>query len=272
MTSYRKVAMILDLMLDSSNIDMIGGETICKAGKIVAKNHENIYGNTVVPRFRERNLRNNFDLGDGPERAKGTVLVPSTPFPKSGNDCTILINRGFGPRINLLLSFRSIELCTNEWKRRKTALEQVIIQQPNNLRMNKATSSKFHELPLSERDAKHLYTMRMGWVTNRYMSYIGPRGYTFAIADIYVTVYLKHLLIPEYLFQLPEFLKTLDALYSWSCHQMRLEEMVLSAAITKEGNELFPNFNADNTDDEVGSPNVYITSSETKGQFEASTI
>lgn len=66
---------------------------------------------------------------------------------------------------------------------------------------------------------------------------------------------------------MPEFLETLEALYSWSCHQIRLEEIVLPAAITKKGNELFSDINANNTDDEnneVGSPNVYLTSTKTK--------
>ncbi|KAG2207297.1 hypothetical protein INT46_004393 [Mucor plumbeus] len=203
MTSYRKVAMILDLMLNNSSIDLIDGETTCKASKVVAKDHENIYGDTIP------------------------------------------LNRGFGRRIDLLLSSKNIELSTNEWKRKKTAHEQLITQQTKNIRMNKAILSKLHELPLLERDAKHLYTMSMDWV--------GPKGYTFAvkkIADIYVAVYLKPLSMPEYLFQLPDFIATLDALYSWSCHQIQLEEVVLPAAITKEGNELFFDINANNTDDE----------------------
>ncbi|KAI8643564.1 hypothetical protein BD408DRAFT_342326, partial [Parasitella parasitica] len=122
MTSYRKVAMILDLMLNNSSIDMVDGETTCKASKIIAKNHENIYGDTIP------------------------------------------LNRGFGRRIDLLLSSKNIELSTNEWKRKKIALEQVITQQTKNIRMNKAILSKLHELPLLERDAKHLYTTSMDWV------------------------------------------------------------------------------------------------------------
>ncbi|CEP09524.1 hypothetical protein [Parasitella parasitica] len=220
LTSYRKVAMILDLMLKNSSIDIVDGETTCKASKTVAKNHENIYGDTIP------------------------------------------LNRGFGRRIDLLLSSKNIELSTNEWKRKKIALEQLITQQTKNIRMNKAILSELHKLPVQERDAKHLYTMSMDWV--------GSKGYVFAIkkiADIYVAVYLKPLSMPDYLFQLPEFLETLDALYSWSCHQIRLEEIILPAAITKERDELFSDINANNTDDEnneVGSPNVYLTPTKTK--------
>ncbi|KAG2198819.1 hypothetical protein INT47_000735 [Mucor saturninus] len=86
MTSYRKVAMILDLIFGNSGIDLVDGETTCKASKVIAKNHESIYGDTIP------------------------------------------LNRGFGRRIDLLLSSRNIELSTNEWKRKKATSEQMFNQ------------------------------------------------------------------------------------------------------------------------------------------------
>ncbi|KAG2198818.1 hypothetical protein INT47_000734 [Mucor saturninus] len=86
--------------------------------------------------------------------------------------------------------------------------------------MNKAILTKLHKLPFLERDAKPLHTMSMDWVV--------PKGYVFAIkkiAKIYVAVYLKPLSMPDYLFQLPDFVDTLDTLYSWSHHQVNLEEI-----------------------------------------------
>ncbi|KAG2207383.1 hypothetical protein INT47_006858 [Mucor saturninus] len=71
---------------------------------------------------------------------------------------------------------------------------------------------------------------------------LDPKGYVFAIkkiAKIYVAVYLKPLSMPDYLFQLPDFVDTLDTLYSWSHHQVNLEEIVIPAAITHEGNDVF---------------------------------
>ncbi|KAI8883691.1 hypothetical protein K501DRAFT_183871 [Backusella circina FSU 941] len=124
-TSYRKVAMILDLIFNNSNIDLIDGETTCKASKIIAKNHENTYGNTIP------------------------------------------LNRGLRRHIDILLSSKNIDLPTN--------------------------------------------------TSNTYMSYISPKEYVFAvkkISDNCVAVYLKPISRPECLFQLPDFLETLDALYS----------------------------------------------------------
>ncbi|KAI8637360.1 hypothetical protein BD408DRAFT_424641 [Parasitella parasitica] len=142
---------------------------------------------------------------------------------------TIPPGRGFGRRIDLLLSSKNVELSTNEWKCKKVSPDQLITQQTNSIRMNKAILSKLHRLPYQEGDLEK-------------MSYIGPKGYMFAVkkvADIHVAVRLKTLLMPEYLFQLPDFPNTLDALYSWSCHQIQLEEIVLPAAITEEQTELF---------------------------------
>jgi hypothetical protein len=76
----------------------------------------------------------------------------------------IPLNRGFGRRIDLLLSTRNIELSTNEWKRKKVTQEQCLIQQIKNIRMNKAILSKLLELPLSENDSKNVYTLGMDWV------------------------------------------------------------------------------------------------------------
>ncbi|KAI8378879.1 hypothetical protein EDC96DRAFT_561634 [Choanephora cucurbitarum] len=45
---------------------------------------------TVIPQFRERKIRNDFDLGNGLEGTEGTVSREPRLFPKSGNDCTDL--------------------------------------------------------------------------------------------------------------------------------------------------------------------------------------
>lgn len=71
---------------------------------------------------------------------------------------TIPLNKGFGRRIDLLLSTHNAELSTNEWKRKKVSPEQCLIQQTKNIRMNKAILSKLHELPFSEsEDNNSLY-------------------------------------------------------------------------------------------------------------------
>lgn len=78
---------------------------------------------------------------------------------------TIPLNKGFGRRIDLLLSTHNAELSTNEWKRKKVSPEQCLIQQIKNIRMNKAILSKLHELPFSEsEDNNSLYTLSMDWI------------------------------------------------------------------------------------------------------------
>ncbi|CAO3646841.1 unnamed protein product [Mucor hiemalis] len=215
LTSYRKVATILDMLFKNSGINLLDGETTCKASKSIARNQENIYGDTIP------------------------------------------LNRGFGRRIDLLLSSKGIELSTNEWKRKKTTHDILITQQTKNIRMNKAILTKLHELPIEERSLQNTYTMSMDWV--------GSKGYTFAVKkvdDIYIALSLKTISMPIYLFQLPEFVNTLDTLYSWSHHQVKLQEVVLPAAIAKEDEDLFSEVTANNIADEgnvLGSPNVYLT-------------
>ncbi|KAI9478680.1 MAG: hypothetical protein EXX96DRAFT_609148 [Benjaminiella poitrasii] len=119
LTCYRKVAFILDILLKDLSLNLLDGETICKASKSIAKDYEDIYGNSIP------------------------------------------LNRGFGRRIDLILSARNIELSTNEWKRGKATQEQCLIQQAKNIRMNKAILSRLLDLPLPENDSKNVYTLGM---------------------------------------------------------------------------------------------------------------
>ncbi|KAG2199648.1 hypothetical protein INT47_005173 [Mucor saturninus] len=221
LTCYRKVAFILDILLKDSNLNLLDGETTCKASKSIAKDHENIYGNSIP------------------------------------------LNRGFGRRIDLLLSTRNIELSTNEWKRKKVTQEQCLIQQAKNIRMNKAILSKLLELPLSENDSKNVYTLGMDWV--------GPRGYMFAVKkinNIYVAKHTNNISIPEYLHQLPSFLATLKNLYIWKNHHTKLQDTILTGVIAKEDDDFFLSI-ASGTDDAGSaskglSPNIYLTPTKAK--------
>lgn len=65
---------------------------------------------------------------------------------------SIPLNRGFGRRIDLLLSTRDIEISTNEWKKKKVSKETCYVQQAKNIRMNKAILSKLIQLPLASKN------------------------------------------------------------------------------------------------------------------------
>ncbi|KAI9022766.1 hypothetical protein CLU79DRAFT_143375 [Phycomyces nitens] len=221
LTCYRKVASILDILLKDLNLNLLDGETTCKASKSIAKDHENIYGNNIP------------------------------------------LNRGFGRRIDLLLSTRNIELSTNKWKQKKVTQEQCLTQQAKNIRMNKAILSRLLELPLSENDSENIYTLGMDWV--------GPRGYMFAIKkinNIYIAKHINNLSIPEYLHQLPSFISTLKNLYIWKNHHTKLQDTILPGVLAKEENDFF--FSISSGTDDAGraskelSPNIYLTPTKAK--------
>ncbi|KAG1091080.1 hypothetical protein G6F42_019522 [Rhizopus arrhizus] len=212
---------LLDILLKDLNSNLLDGETTCRASKSIAKDHENIYGNSIP------------------------------------------LNRGFGRRIDLLLSTRNIELSTNEWKRKKVTQEQCLIQQAKNIRMNKAILSRLLELPLSENDSKNVYTLGMDWV--------GPRGYMFAVKkinNIHIAKHTNNLSIPEYLHQLPSFIATLKNLYIWKNHHTKLQDTILTGVIAKEDDDFLLSI-ASGTDDTGSaskelSPNIYLTPTKAK--------
>ncbi|CEP09301.1 hypothetical protein [Parasitella parasitica] len=47
LAAYRKIAKILDEILDGTMRDMLDGESICKASESIAKVHEKLYGSTI---------------------------------------------------------------------------------------------------------------------------------------------------------------------------------------------------------------------------------
>ncbi|KAI7895015.1 uncharacterized protein EV154DRAFT_576006 [Mucor mucedo] len=164
--------------------------------------------------------------------SRGTTCKASKDIAKTQEEVfgdTIPLNKGFGRRIDLLLSTHNLELSTNEWKRKKkVSPEQCLIQQTKNIRMNKAILSKLHELPFSEsEDNNSLYTLSLYW--------IGYQGYMFGVEkkdNIYVATHIRNLSMPEYLSQFPNLVHILDALYCWSNRHNNLEDILLPALIT----------------------------------------
>ncbi|CEP11566.1 hypothetical protein [Parasitella parasitica] len=56
LTCYRKVASILDIPLKDLNLNLLDGDTTCKANKSIAKDYKNIYGNYIPLKGRRINL------------------------------------------------------------------------------------------------------------------------------------------------------------------------------------------------------------------------
>lgn len=83
--------------------------------------------------------------------------------------------------------------------------------------------------------------------------------------NVYIASHSYALLMPEYLFQFPDFVKTLDALYSWKRHHIKLEDILLPAVISLERNSFFSSFNTSNDGDKLNSsPNTYFTPTKSK--------
>lgn len=77
--------------------------------------------------------------------------------------------------------------------------------------------------------------------------------------NIYVAAHIRSLSMPEYLFQFPSLVHTLDALYCWSNHHYNLEDILLPALITKRRNSFFSQFDTEDVNDVNTSPNTYLT-------------
>lgn len=85
------------------------------------------------------------------------------------------------------------------------------------------------------------------------------------MGDIYVATHIRTLSMPEYLFQFPNLLNTLDALYCWSNYHNNVEDILLPAIITKQKNNFFSQF--DTIDDAINvntSPNTFLTPAKSK--------
>lgn len=167
---------------------------------------------------------------------------------------SIPLNRGFGRRIDLILSAQNEELSTSEWKRLKVSSRKSLTQQAKNIRMNKAILSYLLSLPIDDKVMDHIFTVGM--------DFTGPMGYMFAvkrIEDVYVSRHLCTLVIPTYLDELPAFIDTLDRLYAWRHHHCNLKDIVLPAIRSQKQAAHFANICGSDDAGIPGSPNIYLT-------------
>lgn len=59
------------------------------------------------------------------------------------------------------------------------------------------------------------------------------------VSNIFVATCVETFSMPEYLFQLPNLLNTLDALYRWRNHHHKLEDLLLLAVVALKENAFF---------------------------------
>ncbi|KAI8072790.1 hypothetical protein BC940DRAFT_232898, partial [Gongronella butleri] len=124
-----------------------------------------------------------------------------------------------GRRVDLLVTCQGIELTTNEWKRHTTS--RVIAQQHcKNARFNKAILKSI----LSRAPLSNATTLAMDWA--------GTVGHMFSLRnhdDLYVVTHEADLSIPDYIAELPGFLETIQHLFTWVEHNVKLKDTILAA-------------------------------------------
>ncbi|KAI8064693.1 hypothetical protein BC940DRAFT_276638 [Gongronella butleri] len=125
----------------------------------------------------------------------------------------------FGRRVDLLVTCQGIELTSNEWKRNVSS-KIIAQQQCKNARLNKAIlKSILARVPLS-----NIEILAMDWA--------GSSGYLFSLRnhdDLYVVRHHANLSIPDYVGELQDFIDTIEHLFGWVQHNLRVKDTVLAA-------------------------------------------
>ncbi|KAF7721380.1 hypothetical protein EC973_004809, partial [Apophysomyces ossiformis] len=156
--------------------------------------------------------------------------------------------------LDLILATQGEELSTSEWKKLKVPTNMSMPQQGKNIRMNKAILTYLSNLPITN-DDDNVFTVGM--------DFTGPMGYMFAIKrveDIYVVCRLSTLIMPTYLYELSSFVDTLDRLYAWRHHHLRLKDIVLPAIRKRDPQIFFFNvLGCSELIDGDISPNMFLT-------------
>ncbi|KAL0095416.1 hypothetical protein J3Q64DRAFT_1693790 [Phycomyces blakesleeanus] len=122
---------------------------------------------------------------------------------KGTNNGKLDKNSGFGQRIDLIFTTKNIKLSTSEWKPILTYLL---------------------DLPFNEACGDCVFTAGIDLT--------GPMRYILAIKqlkDIYVAKPVSTLFISTYLDKLELFEKTVDCLYAWQNHCLRMKKFILPA-------------------------------------------
>ncbi|ORZ04107.1 hypothetical protein BCR42DRAFT_199860 [Absidia repens] len=171
LTLYRRFGSILDILLRHTKIYLADGETISEASSRTMRYNECIYGHSRTT--------------------------------------TTTTNNVFGRRIDLIIKSskeKSIELCTNEWKRQQADANLAIHQQNKNIRLNCAILSHLQSLKYP---SKVPFTVAMDW--------LGTVGYMYILVDVegtFVARNIGQVIMPRTLLNLKEFKRTLDLLFA----------------------------------------------------------
>ncbi|GAA5796942.1 hypothetical protein HPULCUR_002320 [Helicostylum pulchrum] len=100
----------------------------------------------------------NLDLVDGEIPCQATKAIAKDQEHLFGNK--IPLNKGFGRRIDLIMSAKGCELSSSEWKKNENIIIKVITT-TKNIRTNKAILSSILKQPICEEDAASVFVVGM---------------------------------------------------------------------------------------------------------------
>ncbi|KAI7848070.1 hypothetical protein BDC45DRAFT_524499 [Circinella umbellata] len=133
-------------------------------------------------------------------------------------------DRVIGKRIDMIIKSCGVELSTSQWKKKGTNKSAGRNQQVKNVRDNKSILKHLLSLPINDFDKKNVFCLGL--------DFIGTVGYMFSVHnvdDVFVANFISDLELPEDLSQLEDFVETVDFLYKFKNHHLKLQEIIIPA-------------------------------------------
>lgn len=133
-----------------------------------------------------------------------------------------------------------MELGSSEWKKKNISPSVGRQQQIKNVRINKTILRALERMPVDDDERCQLFVLGMDWIGKIQYSkvygdgveltcHIGPLGYLFAVKQ-YDSAYIAHfmgdLVLPATIGNLVDFKKTLDLLFAYKYHHIRLARIM----------------------------------------------
>ncbi|KAL7328519.1 hypothetical protein PS15p_206781 [Mucor circinelloides] len=127
----------------------------------------------------------------------------------------------FGRKIDLILVSMSMEVSCSEWKKYNTSPALVEQQQIKNCRTNSSILHNLKKLPIAEKEKEDMFVLGMEW--------IGDIGFMVSVREFEKAHLVHHvgdLSLPRSLRTLEDFRQTLDLLYSYKHHYMKMKDII----------------------------------------------
>ncbi|KAI8644460.1 hypothetical protein BD408DRAFT_430422 [Parasitella parasitica] len=159
-----------------------------------------------------------FGLNDGEICSKSTknARITNMKVCNDTNDKKPVIGRG----IDLMLISMSLEVSCSEWQKADTSPALVEQQQIKNCRTNSSILHDLKKLPIAEKQKEDMFVLGMEW--------IGDVGFMISVKEVenaHVVHHVGDLSLPRSFAALEDFRNTLDLLYSFKHHYMKMKDV-----------------------------------------------